>query len=251
MAYCTNCATEIKDNWNACPNCGKVVNETSSQVNTSNPQNIVQDYSSVDACLEEIKSISNYRTVNSNNKKKAFQISLLLNSIYQVYNYIKWTIIDHWRVSDEFTFDYFLDSRQVQDFLFYDSEFYYIFLSPLAGTSGWYYECKLWCEEGVSGGIDVWIIWTILLYFVISIILGVRSKSIFKGSLLRGNSLINSMENLLNQYPNYPRRGEFIIFKSEFEAATKFRSLIAIIIGVLSFLFIILTIWGNKDNKKY
>ena len=152
MVYCTNCATEIKDNWNACPNCGKVVNETSSQVNTSNPQNIVQDYSSVDDCLEEIKSISNYRTVNSNNKKKAFQISLLLNTIYQVYNYIKWTIIDPWRQLDEFTFDYFLDSRQVQDFLFYDSEFYYIFLSPLAGTSGWYYECKLFCEEGVSGG---------------------------------------------------------------------------------------------------
>lgn len=243
MVYCTTCATEIKENWNACPNCGKAVNENSSQVNTSYPQNIVKDYSSVDKCLEEIKSISNYRTVNSKNKKKAFQISLLLNTIYLLYKYIEWTIIDVWRYADELTLEYFLSFREFKDFFWTESEIYYIIF-------GQYYDSN-WSWLEYSPHSDTWIIWTIILYFVISIILGVRSKSIFKGSLLRGNSLINSMEILLNQYPNYPRRGEFIIVKSEFEAATKFRSLIAIIIGILGFLFIILTIWGNKDNKKY
>jgi len=95
---------------------------------------------------------------------------------------------------------------------------------------------------------------SIPLYFVISIVLGIRSNSIGKGSLFRAQSLVKSIDELLIYSPNYTRRAEYVITKSSFDQATSTRALLgsfALITAILSILLFFLAIFANQDRRRY
>jgi len=260
--FCSQCGTTLNDGSKFCSACGhSVPSHRQAPVETiaSNPDPIQQqpqfgtnygqhsiDFSNLDTTMDEIQMISESRKANSANRRKAMLVAVPVAIIVTLFGFILENITFFYEYKNETNISL---SGGFWSYL-WDSTFNFEWFS----TWFWPHNDDFFITnphlvewfEGAYISIVGLTISSIILYYY----LGYRSQSLWKGGILKANSLISSFEQNVQQHPNYPRLGEFNIVKSEFESATKAAGIFGIFLGIILALIAILAIFSGRDNNR-
>ena len=250
--FCGQCGNHISQETRFCTSCGAPASppkhepdrnepeiySPQSQVNThhdTSQQSI--EFENLDTTLDEIKMISVSRKQNSANSRKALLFSIPTSITISIFAFLQYNYSDMKEYYLDWTWfwDMTLNFEQFKIWFYPHTDDYFSTNSQyITWTPGVYF---------LLGGFFI-------AYLVLYYYFGYRAQSLGKGGILRANSLISSFEESVQRHSNYPRRGEFNLVKSEFEAATKAAGIFGAIVGIIIALFAILAIFSSRDNDR-
>lgn len=249
--FCGQCGIPVSQGLRFCTSCGAPVsppkhdserNESEiyspqSQLNTRHDTSLQSiEFENLDSTLDEIKMISESRKQNSANSRRAFLFSIPTSIIISIFAFLQGQYSDMKEYNLDWT--WFWDGINFEVFKTwfypYNDEFYSTNSQYMTWTPGVFF---------LLGGF-------LIAYLVLYYYFGYRAQSLGKGGILKANSLISSFEESVQRHQNYPRRGEFNLVKSEFEAATKAAGIFGAIVGITIALFAILAIFASKDDGR-